>query len=195
MTAKKEDLRIRRTHKLLCDAMVSLLETRSFDEISVVDICEKAMVHRATFYKHFADKFDFMEYVVREKIREFYDKNAAEQMINEPKDAYSIIIENVVSFVEKNRQLLKISSHSPSNNFYDYIQKIVFEEMSNLLEGARLLGSSFSVPTDFLAQFLTGGFVSIVFWWLKNEDKYSRDEMITYIKNMLLSNERYSRLD
>ena len=195
MTAKKEDLRIRRTHKLLCDAMVSLLETRSFDEISVVDICEKAMVHRATFYKHFADKFDFMEYVVREKIREFYDKNAAEQMINEPKDAYSIIIENVVSFVEKNRQLLKISSHSPSNNFYDYIQKIVFEEMSNLLEGARLLGSSFSVPTDLLAQFLTGGFVSIVFWWLKNEDKYSRDEMITYIKNMLLSNERYSRLD
>ena len=53
---RKEDLRIRRTHKLLCNAMFSLLETRSFDDISVVDICEKAMVHRATFYKHFKDK-------------------------------------------------------------------------------------------------------------------------------------------
>ena len=35
----REDLRQRRTRKLLADALLSLLEERPLSEISVVDIC------------------------------------------------------------------------------------------------------------------------------------------------------------
>ena len=40
----REDLRQRRTRKLLADALLSLLEERPLSEISVVDICQRAMV-------------------------------------------------------------------------------------------------------------------------------------------------------
>ena len=54
--AGKEDLRKRRSKQHLSEALIALMEERPFREISVVDICERAMVHRTTFYAHFEDK-------------------------------------------------------------------------------------------------------------------------------------------
>jgi len=54
--APKIDPRVKRTRKLLEDALRSLLCERPFSEISVSDITEKATVNRATFYAHFEDK-------------------------------------------------------------------------------------------------------------------------------------------
>ena len=52
----KQDLRITKTHHALFSALFSLMEESPFSSISVTDICQKAMVHRTTFYHHFEDK-------------------------------------------------------------------------------------------------------------------------------------------
>jgi AcrR family transcriptional regulator len=58
------DPRIRRTRQLLQGALRSLLQTKSFDEISVQDIAEAATVNRATFYDHYADKYALLDALV-----------------------------------------------------------------------------------------------------------------------------------
>ena len=58
------DLRVKKTRKALIEAFIELSETRTPEDITVGDICEKAMVRRATFYNHFADKYEFFEYVM-----------------------------------------------------------------------------------------------------------------------------------
>jgi AcrR family transcriptional regulator len=58
------DPRIRRTRKLLQGALGTLMQTKSFDEISVQDITEAATVNRATFYDHYTDKFALLEAMV-----------------------------------------------------------------------------------------------------------------------------------
>jgi AcrR family transcriptional regulator len=58
------DPRIRRTRKLLQGALGNLLQTKSFEEVSVQDIAEAATVNRATFYDHYTDKFALMEAMV-----------------------------------------------------------------------------------------------------------------------------------
>jgi AcrR family transcriptional regulator len=58
------DPRIRRTRQLLQGALGNLLQTKSFEEISVQDITEAATVNRATFYDHYTDKFALMEAMV-----------------------------------------------------------------------------------------------------------------------------------
>lgn len=63
------DPRVKRTRKLLRDALVSLLAEKSFQSISVQDIAERATLNRATFYAHFEDKYALMDYVVRETFR------------------------------------------------------------------------------------------------------------------------------
>ncbi len=55
------DPRVRRTRQLLQGALARLLESRSFEEISVQDIAEAATVNRATFYDHYTDKFALLD--------------------------------------------------------------------------------------------------------------------------------------
>ncbi|HEY7342338.1 MAG TPA: TetR/AcrR family transcriptional regulator [Ktedonobacterales bacterium] len=68
------DPRVKRTRKLLQQALISLLAEKSFHAISVQDITERATLNRATFYAHFEDKFALMDYLVRETFREEVEK-------------------------------------------------------------------------------------------------------------------------
>jgi len=58
------DPRIRRTRQLLQGALRTLMQSKSFEEISVQDIAEEATVNRATFYDHYADKFALLDAMV-----------------------------------------------------------------------------------------------------------------------------------
>ncbi|MGA8109433.1 MAG: TetR/AcrR family transcriptional regulator [Acidobacteriaceae bacterium] len=69
-TLAEIDPRIRRTRRLLEDAIDNLLQQKSFDEISVQDIAEAATVNRATFYAHYDDKFQLLESMVRRRFHE-----------------------------------------------------------------------------------------------------------------------------
>lgn len=58
------DPRIRRTRKLLHDALRNIMQDKIFDDISVQDITEAATVNRATFYDHYADKYALLDAMV-----------------------------------------------------------------------------------------------------------------------------------
>ena len=58
------DLRVRRTRKLLGEALVSLVGEKGYDAVSVAEIAERAMVNRATFYLHYEDKYDLLLEVI-----------------------------------------------------------------------------------------------------------------------------------
>ena len=57
----KGDLKSVKTKNALNAAMLSLLEKRSFEKITVRNLCEKALISRAAFYAHFIDKYDFLK--------------------------------------------------------------------------------------------------------------------------------------
>ena len=61
-----EDLRQRRSKQHLSEALLELMSERPFREISVVDVCQRARVHRTTFYAHFEDKNALLRYVLAE---------------------------------------------------------------------------------------------------------------------------------
>jgi AcrR family transcriptional regulator len=54
------DRRVRKSRAQLRDALVELILERGWDEVSVLDVCERADVGRSTFYLHFADKEDLL---------------------------------------------------------------------------------------------------------------------------------------
>jgi len=64
------DPRVKRTRKLLQKAFSDLLAEKGFQSITVADITERAEVNRATFYLHFEDKYDLLNYCVREALQQ-----------------------------------------------------------------------------------------------------------------------------
>src|ERR1700690_4310369 len=53
-----EDLRVRRTHKMIREAFFALVQEKGFDAVTIQAIVDRAMVNRATFYRHYQDKYD-----------------------------------------------------------------------------------------------------------------------------------------
>lgn len=59
------DLRKERTLKLLESAFAQLLQEMPYGTITISNLCDRAMIRRATFYRHFSSKEDFLAYYVR----------------------------------------------------------------------------------------------------------------------------------
>ena len=57
-----DNLKTIKTKIALSEALRNLLERQSFEKIAVRNICEEALISRTTFYAHFSDKYDFLNY-------------------------------------------------------------------------------------------------------------------------------------
>lgn len=68
---KTSDQRVRLTKMLLRRALTELLKQKPVQSISVKELCEKAGIHRGTFYAHYTDIFDLLAQVEEEMMQDF----------------------------------------------------------------------------------------------------------------------------
>ena len=70
MNTQIVDPRATRTRELITSAFGQLITTKNFDQITVKDITNLATINRATFYRHFLDKYELVDVMLSEKIEE-----------------------------------------------------------------------------------------------------------------------------
>ncbi|MFC3798977.1 TetR/AcrR family transcriptional regulator [Cohnella sp. GCM10012308] len=61
MEETKTDPRVLRTRQLILDAFHALIPNKDIKDITIGDITKRATINRATFYAHYADKYELME--------------------------------------------------------------------------------------------------------------------------------------
>lgn len=84
LTTTKVDPRIIRTKKLLVEAFQEVSREKKMSQITVKDITERATVNRATFYAHFTDKYDILDYTLSETIlKDLNNTLSVSDIINE----------------------------------------------------------------------------------------------------------------
>ena len=64
------------------------MEERPFSELSVVDICSRAMVHRTTFYAHFNDKRELLSYLLSQLEQGCVETCLPKEEMTSPKDYF-----------------------------------------------------------------------------------------------------------
>ena len=66
MSQQGKNVRLRRTQKLLREALAELIDERGFDAITIGELTERAMVSRAAFYRNYQDKYDLVVQIFAE---------------------------------------------------------------------------------------------------------------------------------
>jgi len=66
MSQQTQNVRLKRTQKLLREALIELIEERGFDSLTIGELTERAMVSRAAFYRNYQDKYDLVEQIFEE---------------------------------------------------------------------------------------------------------------------------------
>lgn len=64
MAEKVKNLRMTNTKQSLINGFFRLVNKKDFEKITIADITKGAQVNRATFYAHFEDKYDLIDYIM-----------------------------------------------------------------------------------------------------------------------------------
>jgi len=173
------DLRIRRTHKLLFDSLTSLLTEKSFDDIRISDICDKAMVHRTTFYKHFEDKYQLLDFLLRQLIKDFEEKSLKCTPIDNTKQYYTNLFRLLLEHMCENRKMYSVGLLN-NGSAMKLLQKIVLQCIKSKLENDEARGVKFIVPITIIAEFYSPALVYSAGEWLEEGMPIPIDQMVKY---------------
>jgi AcrR family transcriptional regulator len=179
---KKVDLRTRRTYKFLWEALLQLMADRDFEAITVTDICDRAMVHRTTFYKHYEDKYALLAQGIQNQLGLLFDAlnlppgQVAE--LNEQTDMIDLLVTLFEHVLQQQHFYRLMLVGEGISKFYPLFSKSLVEQFlrrsemhSNRQNKARLMRHTLR------AQAHVGVLVGTIAWWLENDCIYTPAEM------------------
>ncbi|MGN1222800.1 MAG: TetR/AcrR family transcriptional regulator [Christensenellales bacterium] len=184
MEQEKEDLRIKRTRKLLCMSLMDLMQTKSFEKLSVNDICEKAMVHRATFYNHFNDKNDLLNYALDDLQEELFERSIEKETFSSQKEMFMALVECVIDFITKNRQKFVLIYKNSSEKMSSLVSTTIKRSIRYLISRNKYK-QEYLLPIDIIVNFFTGGITIIGIDWLESSNPYTKEEMMQFFDILL----------
>jgi AcrR family transcriptional regulator len=179
MSRQISNLRVRRTQKLLREALVELIEERGFEPLTVREITERALVSRAAFYRNYQDKYDLVEQIFEEAMSALL--NAVEDLGTEhPPQMWVRFFEHIAAYERLYRALLG-SKGSP------WFVRKMRSSLAGLIKERGLLPhgpNSFHHPAhtfsdEFVPDLVSAMFVEAITWWLEQGRPHTPREMAT----------------
>ena len=125
---EKLDPRVKRTRSLILQSFGDLLAEKSFDAISVQDVTDKAQINRATFYKHFVDKYALLDYWVQQRFRQEIETRMLDACHYTP-DNLRILLLTVCEFLSK----VRTDCMQSQRQFEPMVEKQVKNQIYELL--------------------------------------------------------------
>ena len=168
------------------EALITLLEKKDFEYITIKEICEVAGVNRSTFYLHYENTTDLL----KETTQYIIDKHLSYYFVNKedisfqyencrPEDLLFITEEYLtpyLTFIKENQRIFKVSI----KQFHTMNMGDVYVKMFDSIFNPIL--TRFHVPEKeraYIMKFYLTGVFAIIMEWLNNN---CFDEMSTIIK-------------
>lgn len=158
MRSKKED-----TKSLIADSFKKLMLEYSFDKITIKMITDEASLIRPSFYNHFADKYELLEWICYKDIFEGATLLIDNKMYNE-----SILF--ILNRIENNKDFyIKAVKIEGQNSFesimYKFLLKI-FEELFSILNIEEMNFEGILTASE-IANYYSRGLTFFLITWLK----------------------------
>src|SRR6266498_4399218 len=106
MSQPMKNVRLRRTQKLLREALIDLIEERGFDALTVGELTSQAMVSRAAFYRNYQDKYDLVEQIFEEVMSTLLGTVANMESTHHPPQVWVKFFEHIADYERLYRALL-----------------------------------------------------------------------------------------
>ncbi|MEE4564809.1 TetR/AcrR family transcriptional regulator [Paenibacillus polymyxa] len=165
-----KDLRVKRTHKLLYNALFELMEKHKFENITVKQICDLAMVHRTTFYTHFQDKFDLLSSTMRQIVEDEF-MGFVEVSLS-PYDNF----EELLSIAEKHKKLFSQLLSEERDSLRSLLRRDIGISMKRyLVEHFQI--EDISMDTQIKIEAFIGAILGVLTWWIENNMPINKEEL------------------
>lgn len=159
------------TKKALAQALKDLMSEKAFSKISVSDICALCDMNRKSFYYHFKDKYNLVNWI-------FFNDFIGAVAVKEYTDNWEFI-EDMCNYFYQNRKFYKNALQvSGQNSFREYfremLQPITKQYLSEIFEN--------SDNADFYAVFFTDALLVSIIRWLSTSPCLPSEEFTALMK-------------
>ena len=158
------------TKQAMYHALKKLITTKSINKITIKDITDTCGLNRQTFYYHFKDIYDLLEWSFQEEFDSYLQK---------PEYTWEEIFAGSVKYISQNKYIcqcivcglardqLILSLH---NSIYEIVRKIILRSLPQNQIPEKYL--------DFTARFYTYALSNYLFDWVKNGMLETPEEVI-----------------
>ena len=172
------DIRSQRTKQVIAESFLELLKEKSAARITVTEICSKASINRATFYKHYLDVPDLQVSLENEILSDFASFLRSGRFAGDAK--YKTVLMEMLTYLQQygSRFYLLCSGNAGSElpaKAFQLINDFAFPIMRQKLPTGE------EEKAKLLYQFLTRGCGALLICWLRGESKLSVEEIAELI--------------
>jgi len=180
----KVDPRVKRTRRLLRDALVSLILEKDFASISIKEITERAEVAYITFFRHFESLDQLLMEVLDEGLGELQDhiETLAKQSETSALETEGRLI---FEYIQQKADLFRIlfKSQSVTRVRKKVVQNIAVIFQKSCLPLAR---SGNQTTTAILSNHIATSLLALIEWWLDNHMKPAPTQMGKVYKSLII---------
>lgn len=160
------------TKKALAQALKQLMQEKAFEKISVSDICEKCDMNRKSFYYHFKDKYDLVNWIFD---TEFIAVTKNTPLLEDTWKWGMAICEYFYANRAFYRKALRITGqNSLSDHFREMLSSILSKRFEDML--------GVKITNDFQINFFTDAVVLAFQRWMTEETSMTSEDFIMNLK-------------
>lgn len=181
----KQDLRVIKTRNTLYQALLSLMKEKTFEEIKVSDICSQALVNRTTFYAHYSDKYELLADCIQNLKKSLTEELEKNKNISNTKEYYLEMIRLFLDHIEKQREeYTSIMINNRNSITMDILYDVIDQDIIAHINKDEKIEKT-GIPETIIAKFYLGAVVSLGAYWLKDNKKYTKEEIIHYLSILI----------
>lgn len=170
------DRRIKYTKKIIKETLISLLKEKKINKITVSEICSKADINRATFYRYYLDVYDLLD-----KIKDEFVSQLLEVSNNNNEDTVSSFSKNLLYVFLQNKNLVKVLFNNKNDLYFlNEILEVIFNKFKNKWKNNNLTDEEIK----YASIFIFNGSLGVINYWVQNNFEKDIDEICSIIENL-----------
>lgn len=162
----------------LINTLTDLLHKKSFQKISVNELCETASVSRSAFYANFEDKYHLFSCCLEEHVDEL---NAL--MENHSPEVFLTVVLDF--FQQEKRFFYNIFGADLDEEVAEKLYQFFEKHLTTILQEKAKQGLVLPGPIEVVTSFYIGGLTSSTFRWIKSNYKLPKEELAACQYRML----------
>lgn len=158
------------------EALKRLISNYPFEKITVSDITNECGIHRQTFYYHFQDKYELLDWLLYSKLVEpFIDGFNFDNMYDK--------LYNALQTIYDDKDFYQCALKVDTGYFSKYVSQIATEQFSIILSK---LGDENGVPCNagddvYLSEFIGYGISGVIMAWINNGFVESPEQLKSHV--------------
>ncbi|MGG7215084.1 dihydroxyacetone kinase transcriptional activator DhaS [Clostridium nigeriense] len=167
------------TKKMLAESLKKIMKTKPLNKVSVKDIVNDCNLNRHTFYYHFKDIYDLIEWI--------YKTEAIEGIAGHKNyENWTDVFYSIFLYIENNKEFCYNTLNSLSrNNLEMYLFSVINNFIMGVIEEVAININVKENDKKFIADFYTHAFSGIVMQWMRNGMKEDPKVLIEKLKYLI----------